>query len=483
MSRQITRLALAVLVLFAALFVNLNVIALLQADDLSTHPANRRLIIQEYAIERGPIVVGEQAIARSVESGDETLRYQRTYPEGQLYAHITGYYSVLLQRSGLEQALNEELTGRPAEVLSQNLAQLLGGMDRPGNAVELTIDGRAQAAARDALDGRRGAVVAIDPTTGGVLAAYSNPTFDPNPLSSIDTADINEAWTPLQDDPDRPLLDRTIAETYAPGSAFKVVTAAAALEAGLEPGEMFPDEGVYDVPQTEANIGNFGGGRCADGDEISLSDAMAVSCNTVFARLGVDLGDDALREQAERFGFNDAPPYELGVTRSVFPDELDTPSTAQSAIGQRDVRATPMQMALLAAAISNGGQLPRPHLVANIRDPDGQTIGGPDEGLWNDPAGDGRPVSPRTADQLRSMLIDAVESGTGTSARIDGVTVGGKTGTAQTGQTPNAWFIGFAGNDVAVAVVLPDAGEDATGGQVAAPVARAVMQAALRDDG
>lgn len=483
MSRQITRLSLAVLVLFGALFVNLNVITLLQADDLSTHPANRRLMIQEYAIERGPIVVDEQAIARSVESGDETLRFQRTYPDGELYAHITGYYSVLLQRTGLEQALNEELTGRPAEVLSQNLAQLLGGMDRPGNAVELTIDGRAQAAARDALDGREGAVVAIDPTTGGVLAAYSHPTFDPNPLSSIDTGVINEAWTPLQDDPDRPLLDRTIAETYAPGSAFKVVTAAAALEAGLEPGEKFPDEAVYDVPQTAADIGNFGGGTCADGDEISLSDAMVVSCNTVFARLGVDLGDDALREQAERFGFNDSPPYELSVTSSVFPDDLDTPSTAQSAIGQRDVRATPMQMAVLAAAIANDGQLPRPHLVASIRDPDGQTIGGPDEGRWDGPAGDGRPVSPRTAGQLRSMLIEAVESGTGTNARIDGVTVGGKTGTAQTGRTPNAWFIGFAGNDVAVAVVLPDAGEDVTGGQVAAPVARAVMQAALQDDG
>ncbi|MFP4635249.1 MAG: peptidoglycan D,D-transpeptidase FtsI family protein [Nitriliruptoraceae bacterium] len=483
MSRQISRLSVAVLVLFGALFVNLNLITLVQSDELASHSANRRLIIQEYAIERGPIVVGERAIARNVESDDDTLRFRRSYPDGELYAHLTGYHSILLQRAGLERALNEDLTGRPTELIAQNLTQLIGGTDRPGNAVELTVDPEVQAAARRALDGRQGAVVALDPSSGAVLAAYANPTYDPNPLSSHDIPEITEAWERYESDPDRPLLDRTIAETYPPGSTFKLLVTAAALEGGLEPSESFPDEGVYDVPQTDADIGNFGGGVCTDGDEISLSEALVVSCNTVFARLGVELGAEALLEQSERFGFNQAIPYELSVADSVFPDELDEPATAQSAIGQRDVRATPMQMALVAASIANDGQLLRPHVVASVHDPDGQVIRGPADGTWDSPPGDGRPVSPRTAGQLREMMVEVVRSGTGRAAAIDGVEVGGKTGTAQVTDGSTVWFAGFAGDEVAVAVVLPDLGTDATGGGVAAPVARAVMQAALGDGG
>lgn len=478
MNKQIGRLAAVTLVLFGALFVNLNVITLVQADDLANHQANRRLIVQEYGIERGPIVAGEQAIARSVAS-DGQYRYVRTYPDGELYAHLTGYYSIVLGRSNLEGALNEHLTGRSTEVVAQNLGELLGGSERPGNAVELTIVPAVQEAARAALDGREGAVVALDPRTGAVLASYANPTFDPNPLSAHDPEVVNEAWDPLRDAPDRPLVDRAIAETYPPGSTFKLVVAAAALESGLDPDTLFPDEAVYDVPQTEADIRNFSGGVCADGDELSLSDALRVSCNTVFARLGVELGADALREQAERFGFNTEVPYELPVATSEFPDDLDVPSTAQSAIGQRDVRSTTMGMALVAASIANGGQLMRPHVVASIRDPDGSQLEGPDIGRWTSPPGNGLPVSARTAQQLRAMMVEVVTDGTGTAARIDGVEVGGKTGTAQTGGDPTAWFVGFADDDVVVAVTLPDVGADATGGAVAAPVARAVLAAAV----
>lgn len=478
MNRQIGRLAAVTFLLFGALFVNLNVITLLQADELANHPSNRRLILQEYSIERGPIVAGEQAIARSVPT-DGQYAYLRTYPDGPLYAHVTGYYSILLQRSGLERALNEELTGRSTEVVAQNLGELLGGSERPGNAVELSIEPSVQAAARSALDGREGAVVAIDPRTGAVLASYANPTFDPNPLSGHDPRVINDTWQTLNDRDDRPLVDRTRAETYPPGSTFKLVVAAAALESGLEPSTLFPDEGVYDVPQTRSDIGNFSGGDCADGDEISLSDAMRVSCNTVFARLGVELGEDAVRNQAERFGFNRTPPYELSVARSVFPDDLDIPSLAQSAIGQRDVRATPLEMAMLAGSIANGGQLMRPHLVDAVRDPDGRQLRGPDIGRWTGPPSSGLPMSPRTAHQLRGMMLAVVNSGTGTAARIDGVEVGGKTGTAQTGTDPVAWFVGFAGEEVAIAVVVPDAGANATGGAVAAPIARTVLSAAL----
>jgi penicillin-binding protein A len=481
-NRQISRIAIVVFVLFGALFINLNVITLVIADDLANHPANRRLILREYGIERGLIVAGEEAIARSVET-DGQYRYQRLYPEGPLYGHLTGYYSIVLQRSGLEAAMNDDLTGRSTEVVAQNLGELLGGSERPGNTVRLSVDPRVQAAARDALDGRIGAVIAIDPSTSAVLAAYSNPTFDPNPLSSLVPREINEAWASLQEEPDQPLLDRTIAETYPPGSTFKLITAAAALERGLQPETAFPDEGTFDVPQTSADIGNFGGGLCADGGQISLEDAMRVSCNTVFARLGVDLGADTLVDQAERFGFNARPPYELTPAPSIIPRDLDVPSTAQSAIGQRDVRATPLQMALVAGSIANGGQLLRPHVVDGVEDPDGEALRGADLGRWTDPPGDGVPVSPRTAAQLRDMMILAVQNGTGSRAAIDGVTVGGKTGTAQTGEDPIAWFVGFAEEQVAIAVVVVDAGPDATGGAVAAPIARRVMAAALGVEG
>jgi penicillin-binding protein A len=478
MGKRIGRVSAIVLVLFGVLFVNLNLIALVWSDSLANHPANRRLIIREYQIERGPLIAGEEPIARSEETEGE-LRFLRTYPEGPLYAHLTGYYSFVLRRAGLEAVLNEQLTGRPTEMLAQNLSELFFAGDRAGNSVELTVRPEVQAAARDALGDQVGAVVALDPTTGAVLASYANPTYDPNPLSSHDASEIREAWEALRDDPARPLVDRVTRETFPPGSSFKLVTAAAALERGLEPDTSFPDEGVYDVPQTQADIGNFGGGDCADGSSITLHDAMAVSCNTVFARLGVEIGDEALIQQAERFGFNRPPPYELTVERSAIPKAMDPPETAQSAIGQRDVRATPMQMALLTASIVNGGELLRPHVVAGIRDPSGRQVAGADAGRWSEGRFDGRPISPRTAEQLRDMMIATVEEGTGTNARIDGVVVGGKTGTAQTAGDPTAWFVGFAEDRVAVAVVVPAAGPDATGGSVAAPIARQVMEAAL----
>ncbi|MFA9443956.1 peptidoglycan D,D-transpeptidase FtsI family protein [Egicoccus sp. AB-alg6-2] len=478
MSKQIGRIATFTLLLFGVLFVNLNLIALVQADDLTAHPANRRLLIREYEIERGPIVVGEEAIARSVRTEGD-LQYLREYPAGALYGHLTGYYSFIIGRSGLEAALNEDLIGQPTEVLAQNLGGLLFADDQAGNTVELTILPEAQQAAADALEGRVGAVVALDPRTGAVLASYANPTFDPGPLSTHDAAGIREAWEPLRDAPERPLVNRAIAETYPPGSTFKLLTAAAALENGLSPETAFPDEGTYDVPQTGSDIGNFGGGLCADGDTISLADAMRVSCNTVFARLGVELGEDELIEIAERFGFNRQPPFELRVARSAIPKSMDVPSTAQSAIGQRDVRATPMQMAIVAASMANGGELVAPHLVRSVRDPSGRLLREASPRTWDEGRFDSQVVNGAIASQLRDMMIEVVENGTGTRAQIEGVTVGGKTGTAQTGGAPTVWFVGFADDEVAVAVVLPEAGDDATGGQIAAPIARAVMQAAL----
>ena len=480
MTRQLRRTATFVLLLFAALFVNLNIIQLVRADDLANHPANRRLIIKEYESKRGPIVAGESSIAHSEET-DDVLKYLRVYEDPKLWAHVTGYYSFVLGRSGIEATLNEALTGIDTEVLAQNLAELIGQRDEVGDTVQLTIDPRVQATARQALGDQVGAVVALDPRSGAVLAHYSNPSYDPNRLSSHDASAIVSAWRDLQDTENQPLLNRVTRGLYPPGSTFKLITAAAALEDGISPETAFPDEQRFDVPQTDNDIGNYGGGVCAGGGTISLEDAVRVSCNTVFARLGVELGGDALIATAERFGFNRVPPYELPPVKSQIPKELTEPEAAQSAIGQFSVRATPLQMALVVQAIVNDGQLVRPYAVAEVLDPSGRTIRGPERGAWSERRFDGQAVSSQTAQILREMMINVVASGTGTAAQIPDVTVGGKTGTAQdpSNDTPTVWFVGFAEDQVVVAVVLPDAGSGATGGGKAAPIARAVMEAAL----
>lgn len=480
MNRQIKRVATAMLVLFGVLFVNLNLIQLVRGEDLASNPANRRVLAREYEIDRGSIVVGDTEIVRSVLTNDD-LKYLREYLEPELYAHLTGYYSFVLSRAGLESALNTDLTGAPTGALAENLTALLVGRDPVGNTVRLTIDPVVQNAAATALGNRTGAVVAIDPRTGAILASYANPTYDPNLLSSHDATGILSAWDALTADPNQPLLDRVTRDTYPPGSTFKLVVAAAALERGLEPTTALTNLAEYTPPQTSVAIPNFSSGNCGDGGPtISLADALRVSCNTVFAQLGVELGADTLVDTAERLGFNTEVPYELPVVDSSIPRELDPPATAQSAIGQRDVRITPLHAALIVAAIANDGRMVRPHVVADVLDPAGRLLRGSADANWTGGDAPGG-LSSRTAEQLRAMMIDVVDRGTGTRAAIPGVEVGGKTGTAEdpADDTPTAWFVGFAGDEVAVAVVVPDAGGDG-GGAVAAPIAKAVMEAALR---
>jgi peptidoglycan glycosyltransferase len=480
MSHQIRRVATVMLVLFGVLFINLNVIQLLRGEDLVNNPANRRLLEREYEIERGEILVGEDEIVRSEETDGE-LKYLRRYLEPETYAHLTGFYSFVLGRAGLERALNEILTGTSTAALAENLTELLIGRDEEGNTVRLTIDAAVQQAARDALGGREGAVVALDPRSGAVLASYSNPSYDPNALSSHDANAILDAWGGLQDDPAQPLLDRVTRGYYPPGSTFKLVDAAAALEQGLQPSTALENRASYTPPGTSTPIPNFSPGPCGDGGPtITLQQALAVSCNTVFAELGVKLGQDVLGDMATRLGFNRQIPYALPVEVSNFPGDLDDPALAQSAIGQRDVRWTPMHAALVVSAIVNDGTMVAPHVVAEVLDPASRTLRDAQQQLWRGDDGDARAMSQRTAEQMREMMASVVEGGTGTRAAIDGVRVGGKTGTAENpaDDSATAWFVGFAEDQVAVAVVLPDAGGEG-GGTAAAPIARAVMQAAL----
>lgn len=494
MSQQLRKVAIGMFVLFAALFVNLNVVQVLQADDLANDPRNSRRLIREYSVRRGLLVAGDGATElANVEETDGSLRFLRRYTDGPLYAPVTGYHSVVFGRSELEQAANDYLVGTSPEAFARNLGDLLTGRERSGDDVITTILPQAQAAAREALGNRRGAVVALQPRTGAILALWSYPSYDPNRLATHDRAAANDYWAELNADPGRPLINRAVREWYPPGSVFKIVTAAAALEAGMSPDSTFDDPVEQDLPQTTATIRNYGRGTCAGGGTITLAQALAVSCNTTFAQIALDLGADPLVEMAEAFGLNSrivGPEHIPSPLDSRMPVDMNPPQTAQAAIGQFDVRTTPLQMALITATIANDGIAMRPRLVERVEDERSAVIAENEPQPRDEAGGDGRVLSARTAAQLRDMMVGVVANGTGRRAAIPGVTVGGKTGTAETGSgPPTVWFVGFAPAEdpqVAVAVVVEDGGDvgdEATGGALAAPIARAVIEAALAAGG
>lgn len=405
-----------------------------------------------------------------------SLEGERRYRSADLYAHPVGYASKVFGAVGLEGSRTSDLKPPPGGTVESLVLRLLGEGNAPSDLI-LTLDPAIQQAALDGLGSQRGAVVAVDVQTGAVLAWASTPTFDPNDLVGDLALSAGEA---LSNRDDGPLLDRVRSALYPPGSTFKVLVAAAALEAGLTADTALEDTPSYLAPGTEVPIENFEPGRCGSGSTISLADALRVSCNTAFAALGVDMGAEALTSITDAAGFDADLPVELVTARSSIPssDDLDAdlPALAQSAIGGRDVRVTPLHMALIAAAVANDGLAPRVRLVDAVVDSDGVTT--PGAGTWR------RVFSEATADTLRSMMIDVVEEGTGTAAAISGVVVGGKTGTADVPDGPaHAWFISFAeldGKAVAVAVVVEnggDLGEAGTGGRVAAPIARSVIEA------
>jgi peptidoglycan glycosyltransferase len=479
MNATIRRTALALGVLILALMVNANVIAIIQNDELRARDGNRRQIIDEYDQQRGSILVGRRAVARSI-STDERLRYLRVYSDGPMYAPVTGYYSVY-GATGIEKSEDELLTGEDDRLFVDRLTTLFSGQQQQGGNVVLTLDAEAQRAAFEGLDGQEGAVAAIDPRTGAVLALASSPSFDPNLLASHDPAEVSDNYERLRKDPGDPLLNRSIQQVYPPGSLFKVVVSAAALSSGeYDPDSEIPGPAVLDLPDTSATIGNYFDGPCLGGS-VTLTEALAISCNTAFARIGLELGDDALREQAERFGFNQRLEIPLSVAPSIYPSDLNAPQTAQSAIGQYDVRSTPLQMAMVSAGVANDGVVMTPYLVAEERAPDLSALS------ITEPEPLSRAVSSEVAGELREMMVTVVSNGTGGSAAIPGVSVGGKTGTAQDGnRPPHVWFMAFAPAEdpqVAVAVIVENGGrlgDAATGGAVAGPIAREVMEAVLQ---
>lgn len=488
MERQIRMLATGFLILFGLLALNVNYIQVIEARDLANNPANKRLLIQEYDVQRGQILGadGRTVIATSEETGG-ALKYLRRYPGEELYAQLSGYYSFVFGRSALEQGYNDELSGRAPEVALQTFVDEVLGRDRRGASLVLTIDPRLQQTAAAGLGDRPGAVAAINPQTGEVLALVSNPSFDPNVLSSHDGKAIRKAWNRLNADPDKPLLSKASEDFFPPGSTFKIVVAAAALENGIAPDTNFPNPPELDLPQTTETLENFGGDHCLGGaSEVTLAEALQVSCNVVFAEIGLELGAERLAEQARAFGFSGDIPFDhdLRFEEGSFPPAesfaQDLPGVAFSAIGQKDVRTNVLHLALIGGSIGNGGVMMEPKVVREVRDPTGRIV------RRLQPEAFGQPMSAQNAAALTQMMQAVVESGTGTAAQISGLSVAGKTGTAQNpGGDPHTWFVAFAPAEqptIAVAVVVlngGDLGSEATGGAVAAPIARTVMEEAL----
>lgn len=477
MNAPLRHVAVACMLLFGLLLVNVTYLQAVRAENLRDRTDNARGLYQEYDRKRGSILVDGTEVAHSKPTGG-SLEYRRVYAQGPRYAHVTGFYS-LFDASGIERERNDVLAGTDERFFVRRLVDIATGNQPQGGSVALTLDAEAQQAAVSGLGDRTGAAVALDPQTGDILAMASAPSYDPNRLAAHDSDQVRKVYEQLEGRESQPLLNRATAERYPPGSTFKVVTAAAALSSGrYDPSSTLDAPETLDLPQSDQTLQNYAGETCDPSGSMTLRGALRMSCNTAFANLGMNVGSDQLREQAQKFGFGDSLEIPMPSAASRFPDTDAAAFTALSSIGQYEVSATPLQMALVAGGIANDGMVMRPHLVDQIQAPNLETLD------KTSPEEYGRAISPQVADQLTGMMTQVVqhEQGTGSAARISGVTVAGKTGTAQHGKgaDDHAWFISFApvqDPQVAVAVVVPNAGT--TGNEAAAPIAQDIMEAVL----
>ncbi|SEC99194.1 penicillin-binding protein 2 [Streptomyces sp. TLI_105] len=488
MNKPLRRVAIFCGLLVLALLLRDNWLQLVRADELNAHPKNRRVQIERYSNQRGNIIVDGKPITGSVDSGDKFYKFKRTYVDGPMWAPVTGYASQAYDANQIEKIEDGILTGNDDRLFFDRTLAMFTGEKKKGGDVVTTLSGAAQKAAYEGLGDKTGAVVAIEPKTGKILAMASTPSYDPSTFAGYSGKD-EKAWVALEKDKNKPKLNRAIREIYPPGSVFKVVTAAAALENGkvtdINAATDTPEG--WKIPLSNREMVNHAHG-CANA---SLNRALEISCNSVFAKLGDDVGRDKMVEMAEKFGFNAEQFTPVRSSASVFDKNADRGGNALSSIGQFNTATTPLQMAMVTAAIANDGKLMKPYMIDQLRAPNLDII------KQTEPEEMSRPVSPETAQKLQQMMENVVSRGTGGNAdlNMDGVKVGGKTGTAQHGEKnakrPYAWFISYAktaeGSPVAVAVVVEDSAgtdrEDITGGGLAAPIAKAVMKAVIKTRG
>lgn len=488
MNASLRRISVTVMALIVLLLVNATLTQVFTADGLRTDPRNQRVLLDEYSRQRGQITAGGQLLAYSVAT-DNRFRFLRVYPDPALYAPVTGFYSLRYSSTGLERAEDPLLNGSDQRLFGRRLADFFTGRDPRGGNVDTTINPHVQQAGWDALqqgcDGPcKGAVVALEPATGKILALMSSPSYDPNLLASHNAEEQSRAWQQLRDDRSSPMTNRAIAETYPPGSTFKVITTAAALQSGATEEEQLTAAPAIPLPDSTATLENYGGAPCGPGETVSLREAFARSCNTAFVQLGLMTGADALRSTAQSFGLDAAPgPIPLQVAESTLGAISDDAALGMSSIGQKDVALTPLENAMVAATIANDGVTMQPYLVESLKGPDLANIG------TTVPREQRRAVSPQVAAKLTELMVGA-EKVTQQKGAIPGVQIASKTGTAEHGTDPrntppHAWYIAFApaqAPKVAVAVLVEDGADrvSATGGALAAPIGRAVIEAALQ---
>ncbi|WP_069769330.1 penicillin-binding protein 2 [Streptomyces sp. LUP30] len=485
MNKPLRRIAIFCGLLVLTLLLRDNYLQYVKADSLASDTKNRRVNITRYSTPRGDIIVDGKAITGSVETTGD-YKYKRTWSNGAMWAPVTGYSSQAFGANQLERLEDGILSGNDDRLFFRNTLDMITGKEKEGGSVVTTLNAAAQKAAYQGLGDKKGAVAAIEPSTGKILALVSTPSYDPSKFAGSSDADA-QAWGKVQkkNDPDDPMLNRALRETYPPGSTFKVVTAAAALEngavSGVDTKTATPDP--FPLPQSSSKLTNEHG-NC---ENATLRYALMVSCNTVFAKMADNVGNEKMIDQAEKFGFNEAElDTPVRAAESIFPKD-NRPQNALDGIGQGSNRATPLQMAMVASAVANDGKLMKPYMVDQLKAPNLDTL------ETTQPQQLSQPVSSKTAQALQEMMETVVNDpqGTGGKAKIDGAKVGGKTGTAQHGlnnsEKPYAWFISYAklsdgSAPVAVAVVVEDGAADRgdiTGGGLAGPIARDVMKAVI----
>jgi penicillin-binding protein A len=482
MIKELKRVSLVVASMFLSLFVAGTLLQGVNTEALADDPRNVRNIYESYKTQRGPILVDGKPIAKSIPA-DNAYRYLRVY-DNEIYSAVTGYFSVFRGATGIESAANSYLSGQSSSQFFEQVNAVLSGNPVTGAAVELTLDPKLQQAAWDALGNYKGALIAIDPVTGNILAMVSKPGFDANELAGHASKEVRENYDALEADASNPLINKTIGGSlYHPGSVFKLVLAAAALESGEYTNQSrFPNPVSIQLPLSTSEVFNSNRKACGPGDDVTLIYAMRFSCNVPFVELGLELGQDRIRAQAELFGFGKEIKVPMLATPSIFPEDMDQAQLGLASFGQYDVRVSPLQMALVSAAIANGGLMMQPNLIESVISPNLSVILAPKPEVLS------QPITAATADALKRQMVQSVTRGVASNASVSGFKVAGKTGTAENGegQRVTLWFTGFApatNPRVAIALVIEDGGgrdSGASGNATAAPVARSFFQAVLR---
>jgi peptidoglycan glycosyltransferase len=479
MTKELKRVSLVVASMFLSLFLAGTLVQAVNTEAVANDPRNVRNIYESYKTQRGPILVDGKPIAESVPV-DNAYRYLRTY-ENKIYSSVTGFFSVFRGATGIEAAANSYLSGQSSSQFFEQVSAVLSGNPVTGAAVELTIDPKMQQAAWDALGDYSGALIAMDPVTGNILAMVSKPGFSANRVASHDSDKVRENYVELESNPANPLINKTISgDLYHPGSVFKLVVAAAALESGQYTASSTFDNPVsVQLPDSTSEVFNSSRKTCGPKAQVSLSYAMRFSCNVPFVELGLALGQDRIRAQAELFGFGKEIRVPMLATPSVYPEEMDQAQLGLSSFGQFDVRVSPLQMALVSSAIANGGLMMQPNLIESVISPNLSVIQSTQPEVLS------QPITAETAEALKKMMVQSVSKGVASNASVSGVKVAGKTGTAENGedQRVTLWFTGFAPSvnpRVAIALVIEDGGgrdTGASGNATAAPVARSFFKA------